>query len=63
MSLFDDPEQEKMLWEIRESGLGATAWVPGEPNGGPGWEDSAVPPEKVGDYLKDLRDLFTKYKL
>ncbi|HYJ65588.1 MAG TPA: FAD-binding oxidoreductase, partial [Parafilimonas sp.] len=62
MSLFDDPEQEKMLWEMRESGLGATAWVPGEPNGGPGWEDSAVPPEKVGDYLKDLRDLFTKYK-
>jgi FAD/FMN-containing dehydrogenase/Fe-S oxidoreductase len=63
MSLFDNPEQEKMLWEIRESGLGATAWVPGEPNGGPGWEDSAVPPEKVGDYLKDLRDLFTQYKL
>ena len=31
MSLFDDPDQEKMLWEIRESGLGATAWVPGEP--------------------------------
>ncbi|KAA9041785.1 FAD-binding oxidoreductase [Ginsengibacter hankyongi] len=62
-SLFDDPEQEKMLWEIRESGLGATAWVPGEPNGGPGWEDSAVPPDKVGDYLKDLRDLFTQYKL
>ena len=62
-SLFDDPEQEKMLWQIRESGLGATAWVPGEPNGGPGWEDSAVPPDKVGDYLKDLRDLFTKYKL
>lgn len=62
-SLFDDPEQEKMLWDIRESGLGATAWVPGEPNGGPGWEDSAVPPDKVGDYLKDLRDLFTQYKL
>ena len=29
---------------------------------GPGWEDSAVPPEKVGDYLKDLRDLFNKYE-
>ncbi|WP_423146027.1 FAD-binding and (Fe-S)-binding domain-containing protein [Rubrolithibacter danxiaensis] len=61
MSLFDDPEQEHKLWEIRESGLGATAWVPGEPNGGPGWEDSAVDPNKVGDYLKDLRALFTKY--
>jgi FAD/FMN-containing dehydrogenase/Fe-S oxidoreductase len=61
MSLFDDPVQEKKLWEIRESGLGATAWVPGEPNGGPGWEDSAVDPKHVGDYLKDLRSLFDKY--
>ncbi len=63
MSLFDDPAQEKKLWEIRESGLGATAWVPGEPNGGPGWEDSAVDPKNVGDYLKDLRALFDKYGL
>ena len=61
MSLFDDPEQEQKLWQIRESGLGATAWVPGEPNGGPGWEDSAVDPKHVGDYLKDLRALFDKY--
>lgn len=61
MSLFDDPEQEEELWKVRESGLGATAWVPGEPNGGPGWEDSAVDPKNVGDYLKDLRALFDKY--
>ena len=61
MSLFDDPKQTKKLWEIRESGLGATAWVPGEPNGGPGWEDSAVDPKYVGDYLKDLRALFDQY--
>jgi FAD/FMN-containing dehydrogenase/Fe-S oxidoreductase len=61
-SIFDIPDQEQKLWQIRESGLGATAWVPGEPNGGPGWEDSAVAPEHVGDYLKDLRDLFNKYE-
>ena len=61
MNLFDDPKQEKKIWEIRESGLGATAFVPDKPDMYPGWEDSAVPPEKVGDYLKDLRDLFTKY--
>jgi FAD/FMN-containing dehydrogenase/Fe-S oxidoreductase len=61
MSLFDDPDQEKKLWQIREDGLGATAFVPGEPDGAPGWEDSAVPPDKVGDYLKDLRALFSKY--
>ena len=59
--LIDDPDQAEQIWEIRESGLGATAWVPGEPNGGPGWEDSAVDPKYVGDYLKDLRALLTQY--
>ncbi len=58
---YDDEEDEKKLWEIRESGLGATAWVPGLSMGAPGWEDSAVEPDKVGDYLKDLRKLFHEY--
>ncbi len=61
MNLIDDPKQEAKIWEIRESGLGATAWVPGEPMTVPGWEDTAVAPEHIGDYLKDLRDLFHKY--
>jgi FAD/FMN-containing dehydrogenase/Fe-S oxidoreductase len=61
MRLFDDQEEEEHLWAIRESGLGATAWVPGEPMSSEGWEDSSVPPEKVGDYLKDLRALFDKF--
>ncbi|GAA0553074.1 FAD-binding and (Fe-S)-binding domain-containing protein [Chitinophaga japonensis] len=63
ISLIDDPEQAQMIWEIRESGLGATAWVPGEPMTNPGWEDTAVPPERIGDYLQDLRRLFQKYDL
>lgn len=61
MSLFEDPQQETMLWKIRESGLGATAWVPGDPITEEGWEDSAVPPDKLGDYLVALRKLFAKY--
>ena len=61
MKLFDDPAEEAMLWEIRESGLGATAFVPGLPDTWPGWEDSAVPPKQVGPYLRKLRDLFHKY--
>ncbi len=50
------------LWEVRESGLGATAFVPGEPDTWPGWEDSAVAPEKLGGYLRDLRALYNKYE-
>lgn len=61
MKLFDDPEEEKMLWEVRESGLGATAHVPGEPESHPGWEDAAVPPQKVGAYLRDFRSLLQRF--
>jgi Fe-S oxidoreductase len=46
---------------VREGGLGSTAWVPGLPDAWPGWEDSAVPVEKVDPYLRDLRKLFAKY--
>lgn len=61
MKLFVDKQQQGKLWEIRESGLGATAFVPGEPDAWPGWEDSAVAPDKVGGYLRDLRKLYDKY--
>ncbi|HEX2569942.1 MAG TPA: FAD-linked oxidase C-terminal domain-containing protein [Polyangia bacterium] len=62
MKLFDKKEEEQKVWEIRESGLGATARVPGHPDAWPGWEDSAVPPERVGEYLRALRDLYNKYR-
>ncbi|HEV2616157.1 MAG TPA: FAD-linked oxidase C-terminal domain-containing protein [Candidatus Acidoferrales bacterium] len=61
MKLLVDKKQQKNLWDIREAGLGATAFVPGEKDTWPGWEDSAVAPEKAGRYLRDLRALFNKY--
>ncbi len=61
MSLFDDVEQEEKLWEIREAGLGSTAQVPGQPDAWPGWEDSAVAPERMGDYIRDLRKLYDRF--
>jgi len=61
MKLFDNEEEEQHLWKVRESGLGATARIPGEKDAWEGWEDSAVPPERVGPYLRDLRKLFRKY--
>jgi FAD/FMN-containing dehydrogenase/Fe-S oxidoreductase len=62
MKLYDDPMTEARLWKVRESGLGATAHVPDAPVTWEGWEDSAVPPDRVGDYLRDLRRLFEKYE-
>ncbi len=61
MKLLDDPHEEDMIWKVREGGLGSTAWVPGHPDAWPGWEDSAVPPDKVAPYLRDLRKLFDKF--
>ena len=61
MKLFDDEAEEEHLWKVRESGLGATARIPGEKDAWEGWEDSAVPPDRVGPYLRDLRKLLQKY--
>jgi FAD/FMN-containing dehydrogenase/Fe-S oxidoreductase len=55
--------QSQDLWEIREGGLGSTAFPPDGRDHWPGWEDSAVPPEKLADYIRDLRVLYDKYGL
>ncbi|QSQ23722.1 FAD-binding oxidoreductase [Pyxidicoccus parkwayensis] len=59
--LYTDREHIEHAWKVRESGLGATARVPGRPDNWPGWEDSAVPPEKLGDYLRGVRKLYDKH--
>ncbi|MGH3097070.1 MAG: FAD-binding and (Fe-S)-binding domain-containing protein [Streptosporangiales bacterium] len=51
------------LWAAREAGLGATAFPPDGRDHWPGWEDSAVPPAKLGDYVRALRDLYAKHGL
>ena len=61
MKLFDNPSEEEEVWKIRESGLGATAHVSQDKPTWEGWEDSAVPPENLGTYLRKLRALFDKY--
>jgi FAD/FMN-containing dehydrogenase/Fe-S oxidoreductase len=61
MKLYDDADEEKHIWKVRESGLGATARIRGKPDTWEGWEDSAVPPERLGEYLRKLRGLFDRY--
>ncbi len=61
MKLFVDNHEQATLWEIRESGLGSTSKIPNLPDFYPGWEDSAVAPEDVGNYLRDLQKLFDKH--
>jgi FAD/FMN-containing dehydrogenase/Fe-S oxidoreductase len=61
MKLYDDAREEGIVWKVRESGLGATARVPGEPDTWEGWEDSAVAPERLGEYLRELRALLDRF--
>jgi FAD/FMN-containing dehydrogenase/Fe-S oxidoreductase len=62
VDVIDDPQHRKQLWAVREAALGATARTPGGgPDAWPGWEDSAVPPAQLGDYLRDFRRLLQRY--
>jgi FAD/FMN-containing dehydrogenase/Fe-S oxidoreductase len=60
MKLYEDAEETAQIWEIREGGVGHSK-VPGEHPGWPSWEDAAVAPERVGDYLRDLEKLCDKH--
>jgi len=56
------PSEAKRVWEVRESSLGATSHVPGEPLLWEGWEDAAVAPAQLGGYLRDLRKMMSEYR-
>ncbi|HEX8791419.1 MAG TPA: FAD-binding and (Fe-S)-binding domain-containing protein [Polyangiaceae bacterium] len=59
--ILDDEDKRKHMWKVREGALGAESFVPGKPDAWPGWEDSAVRPDVLGGYLRDLRALFDRY--
>ncbi len=59
---YDDPTDAAKVWEAREAGLGATAFVADSPDTWEGWEDTAVPPAAVGQYLRDFRALLDLYQ-
>ncbi len=60
MRLFEREEDQKAIWDLRESGVGASR-VPGEEEAWPSWEDAAVPPQRLGDYLRDFDKLNQRY--
>jgi FAD/FMN-containing dehydrogenase/Fe-S oxidoreductase len=59
--VIQDKTSQARLWNVRDSALGAESYVPNHPDTWPGWEDSAVPRENLGRYLRDLNALFHKY--
>ncbi len=55
------PAEAASVWHVRESALGAVVFVPGEPNRWEGWEDAAVPPARLGEYLRRITALMAEY--
>ena len=55
------PEEAASVWHVRESALGAMVFVPGEPDRWEGWEDAAVPPANLGNYLRSINKLMAEY--
>jgi FAD/FMN-containing dehydrogenase/Fe-S oxidoreductase len=49
-----DGARAAALWRIREDGAGLGGRTPAGAPAWPGWEDSAVPPAKLGPYLREL---------
>ena len=50
----DDRAVQQQLWAVRESGLGATAIRLDGHHNYEGWEDGAVPPARLAEYLRGI---------
>jgi FAD/FMN-containing dehydrogenase/Fe-S oxidoreductase len=61
MRLCVEREAQRRMWEVRESALGSTARTPGEDDTWEGFEDAAVAPERLGQYLRELHALVRSY--
>ena len=48
------------MWEVRRSTIEYTR-IPGEHSGLAGWEDAAVAPERLGDYIRDYCALVARH--
>jgi Fe-S oxidoreductase len=57
---FEDSEGQEQVWEIRRSAIEFTR-VPGRHAGLAGWEDAAVAPERIGDYLREYLKLIHRH--
>src|SRR6266545_2300925 len=56
-----DPRTQRALWRIREDGAGLATRLPDGREAWPGWEDAAVPPEQLGDYLRGFDALLGRH--
>ncbi|HZG06998.1 MAG TPA: FAD-binding and (Fe-S)-binding domain-containing protein [Streptomyces sp.] len=61
--LVTDPAGRRALWRVREDAAGTATRMPDGSEAWPGWEDCAVPPARLGAYLRDFRALLAEHGL
>ncbi|GAA3662170.1 FAD-binding and (Fe-S)-binding domain-containing protein [Nocardioides ginsengisoli] len=61
--VVDDPRTADRLWKIRADGAGLAGRAPSGKPAWAGWEDSAVPPERLGEYLTAFEGLLATHEL
>jgi Fe-S oxidoreductase len=60
-AIHDGEQHQEELADVREVGLASASFPPGGRDRWTGWEDAAVPPERLGEYLRGLDALLRKY--
>ncbi|MFF1479885.1 FAD-binding and (Fe-S)-binding domain-containing protein [Streptomyces sp. NPDC058301] len=62
-AVVTDPAGQRALWRVREDAAGTATRMPDGSEAWPGWEDCAVPPARLGAYLRDFRALLGAHGL
>jgi FAD/FMN-containing dehydrogenase/Fe-S oxidoreductase len=61
--IVEDTTEAAPLWKIREDGAGLAGRAPSGLPAHAGWEDAAVPPARIGAYLRDFDELTARHGL
>lgn len=62
-SLVTEPAAQAVLWRCRTDAAGLATRQPDGAEAWGGWEDAAVPPHRLADYLRGLDALMARYGL
>ncbi|GAA2483200.1 FAD-binding and (Fe-S)-binding domain-containing protein [Streptomyces gobitricini] len=62
-TVVTEPAAQRALWRVREDAAGTATRTAEGAEAWPGWEDCAVPPARLGAYLRDFRALLAAHGL
>ncbi|MCQ4081423.1 FAD-binding oxidoreductase [Streptomyces sp. RB6PN25] len=62
-AVVTDAARQRGLWRLREDASGTATRMPDGSEAWPGWEDCAVPPARLGAYLRAFRGLLADHGL